>query len=450
MTVSMVARALLPGKSSDSGLVGPVFREEGPERIVYETDVTVPIVDYASDHTRRLKELDDLPPGDYFLQLSLPNGDMVTEGFSIVPHTDTQVVISLPHEGPHEWTTLHALTGQFREESRLTKGFEKRLSRSPRSDAERLAAPETGYAFCLLTPDDSDDGGMLQGSSPISDLSRAIRAKRDLQLIQADFGGGQDVMQPTLEDENFAIFHIAHCGVLSDHPLETDPHAFDLRHSMSRHYLLQRSAVGGTLICLPTPWTTPDGEVEVELLIKKYGLPHNLEYSLTIGDPMINAVLGYFNMGAIHKAVELVDYSHAQKMLYRKLACPFAAAVGGYLLVFGLDRKGYRERSDTWQQWVRNLDHWFDWMPDGAILHAALHFMLGASTREKAYEAVMRAYDRGLPFFTFGLKLMMDGMRFFAATGDVPARDRLALLETIANHTDPSQMFLSVDFPNTW
>ncbi len=450
MTVFAAAKALLYEKYADTGLVGQVFREDGPERIVYVADVTVPIVDYGSDHTRGLDALDDAPAGDYFLQLSIPNGDVVTKKFSIAPDTDTPVVISLPHEGPHEWTTLHALTGQFREESRKTKGFNTLLSREPKSYAQLFDTPETGFAVRLLAPGESDAGGILESHTTISDLSRMIRANRDVRSVQEDFGSSLDVTQPTLEDDDYAIFRIAHAGVLTDQPMDKDPYAFDLRASMSRHYLLQQSAAGGMLICLPTPWTTPEGEVEVELLVKKYNLPQTLDYSLTIGDPMINTVLGYINMGAVHKAVELVNLGHAQRMLYSKLSCPFAATVGGYLLVLGLDRNGYRAQSDTWQTWVRNLDLWFEWLPDGAILHAALHFMLGATTREKAYEALMRSYDRGLPFFTFGLKLMMDGMRYFAGLGDAQARDRLVNLETIANSADPSQMFLSVTFSKTW
>ena len=62
----------------------------------------------------------------------------------------------------------------------------------------------------------------------------------------------------------------------------------------------------------------------------------------------------------------------------------------------------------------------------------------------------MKAYERGLPFFTFGLKLMMDGMRFFAREGDKKALEHLKILEIIANQTDPSQTFLTVTFSQHW
>lgn len=450
MTVHIAAKALLSDKFSQSGLVGQIFCEEGPDNITFVTDITVPIVDYSSNFTQRLHALDNAPAGDYFLQLSLPNGDVVTEMFSNEPDKKTEVIINLPHEGPHEWTTLHALQGRFREELKETDGFTKSLGDSPKSYGELRNDPVNGYAASLLTPDESGQGGIFKKGLMISEFSRAIRNNRDVKNARIDFGSGQDILQPTLEDSYFTVFRIAHKGVLADGEIDNSEYSFFPHEPFSRHYLLQQSAAGSTLTCLPTPWTTPEGQAEVELLVKKYRLPQDLDLSLTIGDPMINTVLGYLNMGAIHKAAELVGYNYAQRMLFEKIAYPFAAAVGGYLLVFGLDRKSYRAKSDKWQEWVQNLDHWFEWLPDGAILHAALHFMLGASHRDEACDALMRGYDRGLPFFTFGLKLMMDGMRYFAFGGEADASKRLAELEVIANHTDPSQMFCSLTFPGIW
>lgn len=450
MTVKIAAKALLSDKGSKSGLVGQLFCEEGPDNITYLANVKVPIVDYSNSFTRRVDALDDAPAGDYYLQLSLPNGDVVTKRFSNEPDKETEVIIRLPHEGPHEWTTLHALQGRFREELKKTYGFTKSLDDNPISYGELRNDPESGYAVSLLTPDESGHGGFFEKGPMISEFSKTIQDSGDVKKAKVDFGGGRAVFQPTLEDAYFAVFRVAHSGVLANGERDVRNYHFHPYAPLSRHYLLQQSAVGSTLTCLPTPWTTPKGQVEVELLVKKYRLSQGLDFSLTIGDPMINTVLGYLNMGAIHKAMELVDYNYAQRMLFEKVSFPFAAAVGGYLLVFGLDRKGYRAQSDRWQEWVGNLDHWFEWLPDGAILHAALHFMLGASNKDEAFDALMRAYNRGLPFFTFGLKLMIDGMRYFASKGEVDAQKRLAELVTVANQTDPSQMFCSVTFPGIW
>ena len=298
--------------------------------------------------------------------------------------------------------------------------------------------------------DGSATGSIIKGSETIPNLSQLINKRLDVKSVLDEFGSSSDVTHPTYENDDFAMFKIAYSGVLAVGEQDSKGYVFGPGSELDRHYLLQKSVLGGTLICLPTPWTTPHGQAEVELLIKKNSIAGSLDVAMTISDPMVNTVLGYINAGAIHEAAELVDFGQSKRMLLDKVSYPLTAAVGGYLLVFGMDRKGYRSASDDWMNWVKNLDFWFNWLPDGAILHAALYFMLGGSDRDGAYQALMRAYDRGLPFFTFGLKLMIDGLRFFAREGDEHALERLTILETIANQTDPSQAFLSVSFSQRW
>jgi hypothetical protein len=62
----------------------------------------------------------------------------------------------------------------------------------------------------------------------------------------------------------------------------------------------------------------------------------------------------------------------------------------------------------------------------------------------------MTAYDRGLPFFTFGLKLMLEGMRRFANEGEPLAQQRLPTLESLAAVADPGQHFLKIDVSRKW
>ncbi|MBW1799849.1 MAG: hypothetical protein JRJ85_03885 [Deltaproteobacteria bacterium] len=450
MTLRVAAKALLYEKYAESGLVGQVFRQDADKGISYISDITVPIVDYANDYKREARELAKAEAGNYLLQLSLPNGDIRTERFEIKPDEPTDLVIVLPHEGPHEWTSLHALSGQFRQEALRTSGFTTKLRYNPAAFTESDKGSEEEYTLRILAPDENNGGEIFKGIETLSNLGKLISENLDVESARQRFGGGSDVTHPTLEDEDFAIFRFAHSGLLAQGEKDDTDYHFGPGTDLSRHYLMQRSAQGGTLVCLPTPWTNPEAQAEVELLVRKNTVPGTLDYSMTIADPMINTVLGYINTGAVYKAVGLVDQEYAQRMLFEKISCPFAAAVGGYLLVLGLDRKGYRSASDQWKHWVENLDHWFDWLPDGAILHAALHFMLGETNRDDAYDALMRAYERGLPFFTFGLKLMTDGMRYFSNEGDDRARECLRTLETVSNQTDPSQPFLSVTFARTF
>lgn len=452
MTVQIIAKALLYDKSAESGLAGQVFKEDEKKRPLFISRITVPMVDYASDYTHGSDELSDAEPGHYILQLMLPNGNIITKDFEIKQGKTTEVDIEVPHEGSREWTALHAMKGQLRhpvlwQKSRFKSMLRKyRLERGINFLKSVPFLHDGKYDLTLLKVDKHLDEGILSGNQTISGLSQLIREDLDVKSAIIRFGTGEDVTNPTIEDKEYAVFKFVHSGVLKNYLEKPDKDYFDFRDKLSRRYLLQEFAWSGALTCLPIPWTMPQGQREVDLLIIKNSLADSPEMAMTVGDPMMNTVLGYINAGAIHQASELINLKQAKKMLYHKISCPFAATIGGYLLVFGLDRKRYRSESDNWKDWVGNLYRWFDWLPDGAVLYAALYFMLGELDRKKAYKALMRAYDRGLPFFTFGLKLMMDGMRYFAREKDAKARECLAVLETIADQTDPSQPFLTVTF----
>ena len=100
MTVRVAARALLYNKSAESGLVGQVFREDENKRFVFFSRITVPLVDYANEYTRFAEELSNAEPGNYFMQLLLPNGKVMTKDFEITPDKPTPLVFDLPHKGP--------------------------------------------------------------------------------------------------------------------------------------------------------------------------------------------------------------------------------------------------------------------------------------------------------------------------------------------------------------
>jgi len=450
MTVSVTARALLYDKSAEIALVGSVFRQDDKRGDVFVSDILLPMVDYKEDYTRLVHELDEAEPGNYLLQLRLPNGKTKTTNFEISPDRDTQIILDVPHEGPHEWTAFHAMTGQFQKEMNQIKGFDYTITDSPRLYSELRITPQTGYSLSLLSQSDNANAAISQDGLFLNNLSALISADLDVQTALARFGAGKDIDQPSWEDNNLAMFRLSHSGVLPNRDSDDEYFYFGPGTDLDRHYLVQSSAQGATLICLPTPWMTHNGQTEVELLVKKNPVDEQLDYSITVADPLFNTVLGYINSGAIHQAAKLVNFQQAERMLFEKMSSPFAASVGGYLLVLGLNRSTYLSKANDWKNWVENLDHWFEWMPDGAILHAALYFILGDGDRDDAYDALLRAYSRGLPFFTFGLKLMIDGMRYFANEGMAEAKEFLPQLESIVMQADPSQPFLCVDFSRKW
>jgi hypothetical protein len=448
MSVQIAARALLAKRQASLGLVGSVFRRDGKHRDQFVTDIRVPMVDYASDFTQQ--KLEGLEAGKYLIQVSLPNGGIITQQFEIRAGENTKLIIDVPHEGPHEWSSLQAMTGQFAAEAAETQRFARGLTDNPLSYTQLMADPENGYALAFLAPGNNPSGNIFAPGQTMDRLSQVISSNLDVSMARKELGPMQTLDHPSLEDNDFAIFRFVHSGLLEGE--NTDDEHFDMGpgSGVGRHYLVQQSRQGAHLICVPTPWMTPGGQVETELLVKKHSLESELDYSMTIADPMVNTALGYINMGAVHLAERLIGSEHAMDMLYRKVSYPLAATIGGYILVLSQNTKRFRSDSENWKNWVSNLDGWFEWLPDGAILNAAMRRMEKGADLDEAYKALMRGYDRGLPFFTFGLKQLIDGMRFFAGKGEKAAKQRLELLEPIASRADPSIPFLSVNFSNTW
>lgn len=449
MSIKVSAQALLYNQPrATNGISASIHRQGKDGRSRFVRDIVVPLVDYGSNFA--IQELEDLKPDKYVIQAELPNGRVYTQGFDIEEGKETEIKLHIPHEGPHEWSSLHAITGQFQREYEETEQYSKSLAGASMDYKDSKASPEHGYSLAWIDPK-QDSPNSTSASAEIPDrLCDVIRERMDVVTATAMIGELNEVETPSLWDDDFAIFRFEHDGLLPGQERSSTGHSM-LRHEpLARKYLVQRSAGGAQLICLPTPWMTPDGQAEVELLVKMHTLSNNLEYSITIGEPMINSALGYINNGAIHLAQRLIDFGLARRMLGEKMSYPFSATIGGYILVLGRNARSYREQSDNWKSWVRNLDNWFEWLPDGAILHGALQLMDEGGDEEVARDAFMRAYSRGLPFFTFGLKQLMDGMRYFAREGNPDAIERLAVLETIASCADPGVPFLSVKYSNSW
>lgn len=460
MSVRMAARALLNQREASAGLVGSVYRDDPARGAVFVAQVTVPMVDFASGRMDRIRELEGAPSGRYLLQLLLPNGQVASQGFEIVAGRDTPVVVDVPHEGPAEWTSLHALKGAFSAVARFAmpprldsvlspdSQYDVALNvesiRPPRDYAALRGDPEHGFALRFVPPQ-AAGAGMVTPSR----IAEMIRADLTVAEAEAVLGPGVEVATPVQEGYEHALFEFVHAGALGDAAQRGWFH-FGPGTDLARAYLLVSSARGASLVCLPVPWTREGEEVEVELLLDKSlgdGAPR---YSLTIGDPMINTALGYINNGALHEASRLIDFETARDLLFNKISSPLAATIGGYLLVLGLDRSAYRERSADWKDWIDNLANWFEWLPDGAILRSALYVVLGDKDRDGAYRALIAACDRGLPFFTFGLRLLLEGLRRFANEGEADAARRLALFESIAQVSDPAHNFLSIDIAQRW
>jgi len=159
--------------------------------------------------------------------------------------------------------------------------------------------------------------------------------------------------------------------------------------------------------------------------------------SATALDEDLGTLLGYLSSGSLAVAREMAET--ARDMLYFKVANPYAAAAGGYAMVGTATTAADRE----WHGWIRNLMQMFPHIPDGAIQWAQLRLKMrrNSSDIEEARAALKLAYRRGLPFFSMGVKWLMDGLEWIAGESDPEARTMLRNVQRLAWRTNFQQPF---------
>lgn len=165
---------------------------------------------------------------------------------------------------------------------------------------------------------------------------------------------------------------------------------------------------------------TPDGRFCVRLpgqlerlLLRSVALDDGLRL-VSVGVRTTNRqadTLGGFGArGDYHSAGAMADWAdRAEEMLYSKMADPFGAVVGAYLLL-------RLRRFDQMRTWARNLADSWPAIPDGSIIWAwQLIHQRGAEAEINKY--LQRAAGGELPVFTEGLKLLVDGLGLLGKTG---------------------------------
>jgi predicted nucleic acid-binding protein len=199
-----------------------------------------------------------------------------------------------------------------------------------------------------------------------------------------------------------------------------------------------RTSDGDRLVTVPAPWRDPDhGERPVEMLVDPK-LRSASPISVTVRDPRLGSGLAYFAAGALDLAGQM--FNSSEQLLFEKLENPLAAAAAGYVLV------GTDDGRDTpaWYRWLDNLANWVDWLPDGRIL-AATNQLRQADDRGKrraARDSLLAAFASGVPFYTFGLRWLVDGLSRFAKDAEVDAA--IDTVRRFSYRVDMTQPFVIV------
>lgn len=133
------------------------------------------------------------------------------------------------------------------------------------------------------------------------------------------------------------------------------------------------------------------------------GFVHELTFDLVLKNKEAGAILRLMMSGDIERAKTLAGHIRfAEKLLYSKIENPSYAALGGYFLL----------RSNAMQElhdWPKNLANWFEWFPDGCIIYAAQLMRSEKPVVEDIEYWLIEAYQRGIPLYTEGLRLLYEG-----------------------------------------
>ncbi len=207
-----------------------------------------------------------------------------------------------------------------------------------------------------------------------------------------------------------------------------DNDAVHLTLDLGRHqYLLQVGAPGVAPLL-----TTLLGMGTTEVVVRPIVEPdrHPVEVAVTPASAEAATLLGYFGGGAVTAVNAMIatnpllerlvegqglynvapghhpsPASLAESVLYRKVNDPNTAALGGYHLL----RTGELQRLHSWPA---NLADWMHWMSDGPVIRG-WQLLRGATARpgETPRQRFLQAAHRGLPIFSDGLRLLIDGLK---------------------------------------
>lgn len=427
----------------------------------------------------------DVEPGHYYVEVVLPSGEILADDVFVEEGQPNELVLRGEHS-PHEWLSWQHFAGNVP----ARPVVEQRLKRA--SATGRAAAPPRKVLQGATKTGGAKGGGGAKGSAGPKSVSH--RPGRTLEDRLARIRGEEEaeVVQPpevTLrapihwlstphpvlakgevkKEEVWgwlaALGHATPQKLIADlnggnAPLPVLPNANDAAHSVfrvswddsgsgatsfkattsraPRHFVVVPRLGSVELVSLPMPWKVLTGsrDADIEIVVQEPAEPAEFCASAIARDEEFGMLLAYLSSGALPTARDMAE--RAKEMLYHKGKNPFAAAAGGYALVGTASQASKRE----WHDWVENLMNRFPRVPDGAIQWGQLRMRMrrSASDLKEAREAFKLAYRRGLPFYSMGVRWLLDGLELVSRDDD-EAAEMLKKVRQIAWRTNYQQAF---------
>jgi hypothetical protein len=371
-------------------------------------------------------------PGHYYVEIVLPSGEILAEDIFVREGKIEELVLE-GDRSAHEWLSWQHLAGNVPAPLMVIPGRARGESRFKRPPVREARLNEllflSGSDQVLRRTDDID--GSVWGL--LNRLSRATTRTQRSLIKELNSGKDPLVCPPDSSDETQSVFRLSldksgGKAMLLETPLSPTRH----------HYAIVLRRGSFELISLPLPWTVVSTrrQAEIEIAVQEPSHPGGFCASTVARDEELGMMLAYLSSGALPAARQLAE--SAREMLFYKMTNPFAAAAGGYALVGTASEGGERE----WHRWVRNLMNRFEHIPDGAILWGQLRIRMRRSDSDvhEAREAFKRGYRRGVPFFSMGMRWLLDGLEL-VSRDDREAAHMLENVRRLAWRTNFQQAF---------
>jgi hypothetical protein len=410
----------------------------------------------------------EVKPGHYFVEAVLPSGEILADDISVEHNKESNLVLEA-EASAHEWLSWQSFNGNRaaampRESATLAllgdgrmprpmhfKAKAKRKSKSRamlgRRQARRvhgqgagghpgIVQVSIGSPLIIYRNPNLSVGGRSHGSDTWEWLAGLMKRRSSAVTADIDPNYPQTLITPYACDVSNAVYRIKSQDVrtaASERLMEANE-IWRTFAGVSRHEAIE-------LISLPIPWTIIESgsEAIVEVGVRQVNSSGLFCSAATVSDGVLGALLGYLSSGSLPTVRGMIE--RAKNNLYYKTLNPFAAAAGGYALV----GTALTAKQEEWHSWIRNLMNLFPAIPDGAIQWAQLKLRARRhkSDLTEAREALKATYDRGIPFFSMGIKWLIEGLEWAAAEDSEAARMLIAVRE-VARRVNYQQPFTSI------
>lgn len=372
----------------------------------------------------------EVPPGRYLLDLALPSGDQLTRELAVEGDRQDE---SFESPSPHEWLTVQHIQGNVgvRSENDQLTWLQETIDRGGGSDSLGFQPLLDREALNFGPPPVLRAFRCWGGHQILDSIAETIAARLDpdrafqrmADVLDCEpLPGGHLPSEDGLQSLTFSSRE-TRTGRLWP-PYVHGRRPVPSARNIEQNYLLLQTSHGTHLVSLATPWfDIHHNEIAFEVLVAQGGA-----IATAVRDIRLTTVLGYLVNAAPGRARRAM--APAMDMLMEKMSNPLGAAAGAHVLLASETDRSEHE----WHRWVENLCNRFPWLSDGAIAFAELRLEHQKTEQdvEEAFSALEHAYRHGVPFFTRGVRRMLDLLTLYAAEAN-GTDDRLTLMyETVS------------------